>query len=657
MSGETLLRRVWPRVLVALAFLATPLFEYSLLPGYYSAIMHLVPVALAALFLSTRAVVAVAALALAITLYYAVNSPVPLEVKAGRLLAFLTIAYLAIRLAQERERAVRHAREGAARETERRERARLEAVLQQMPSGVMIAEAAAGLVTFANEQVGRIWPRPQARPSGEGKRPPHEGLHHDGVPYAPDEWPLARALDGGEVVVDEEIRFPLPDGTLGTLSASAAPVRDEQGRIVAAVTVLTDVTARRQAEAEREQLLVTLQGLTEKLQEQNEALRAQDAELRWLAKESREQRERAESSAGEATRRAAALRATIDSMVDGVLAYNAEGSVVLANNLAHDLLGLGDRPEARVEELPQRAQLRHLDGRPVLPDETASAHALVGQVVTAQDQIAHNQRTGRDIYVRTNAAPILDDQGRITGAVVVIRDVTELLELDRLKDQFIQVAAHELKTPITIMKGYAQALIRSGQAGSPSQHLMLDAIDRGTDRIEGIINDLLDITKLQTGSLDLTQEQVNLAQLVKEQVDRLALTTTKHWPRLLKAQPVVILGDRHRLEQVVASLLDNAVRYSPEGGDVDVAVETAEGEVRVSVSDQGVGIPAEKQGRIFQRFYRAHTNTPHDYGGMGVGLFIACDIVRRHDGRMWFASEEGKGSTFYFALPMRATSD
>jgi signal transduction histidine kinase len=235
---------------------------------------------------------------------------------------------------------------------------------------------------------------------------------------------------------------------------------------------------------------------------------------------------------------------------------------------------------------------------------------------------------------------------------VVARDVTELTELDRLKDEFISVAAHELKTPIAIMKGYTQALLRTAQQLSPPHRRMLEAIDRGSSRIDGIVKDLLDISRLHLGQLELTRERIDLSELVTEVVDRTALTTTKHRLKLISAEPVVVCGDRDRLEQVLANLLDNAIKYSPRGGDVDVAVTVRDGEAIVSVRDYGVGIPRAKQPHIFQRFYRAHSGTPYDYGGMGVGLYISNEIVARHGGRMWFASEEGGGSTFYFSLPL-----
>jgi signal transduction histidine kinase len=211
------------------------------------------------------------------------------------------------------------------------------------------------------------------------------------------------------------------------------------------------------------------------------------------------------------------------------------------------------------------------------------------------------------------------------------------------------VAAHELKTPVAIMKGYAQALLRTSEEVSPRRRKMLEAVDRGANRIDGIVNDLLDVSRLLAGVLDLSSQRIDLREMVEETVDRMALNAPKH--RLqVKAQPVVVEGDRDRLEQVLANLLDNALRYSPEGGDVVVEVTVKGREAVVSVKDEGVGIPEEKQGRIFERFYRAHTKTPYDYGGMGVGLYISREIVKRHGGRMWFESREGVGSTFAFSL-------
>ncbi len=178
-------------------------------------------------------------------------------------------------------------------------------------------------------------------------------------------------------------------------------------------------------------------------------------------------------------------------------------------------------------------------------------------------------------------------------------------------------------------------------------------------RITSVIEDLLDISQLTAGRLELHVEPIDLPALVQAAVDETAVTAEKHRIRVVKSDPVVVHGDRERLQQVLMHLLENAVKYSPQGGDVDVAVTVAGHEAIVSVMDQGVGIPKEKQSRIFERFYSAHSGTPQDYGGMGIGLFISKEIVARHGGRMWFESppkrpgaKPAKGSVFYFALPL-----
>ena len=233
------------------------------------------------------------------------------------------------------------------------------------------------------------------------------------------------------------------------------------------------------------------------------------------------------------------------------------------------------------------------------------------------------------------------------------RDVSEFVELDRLKDQFLRVAAHELKTPVAIMKGYADVLLRAKEQLPGPARGAIEAIERGALKIDRIVNELLDVSLLLAGKMEMRLERVDLAELVDTVTRRIALTAPRHRLRLVVSQPVVIRADRSRLEQLLGKLLDNAIRYSPRGGDVDVSLELHGGEAIVCVRDRGIGIPADKQRRVFERFYRPHTDTPHDYGGMGVGLYIAREIIARHGGTMSFESKEGEGSVFCFRLPIQ----
>jgi len=363
---------------------------------------------------------------------------------------------------------------------------------------------------------------------------------------------------------------------------------------------------------------------------------------------------RYEGLASVAQRQAAELRAVLDNMPDAVLVSDMEGRITVANEASAKLLGSPGLTEGHdsLVILLEGLRVRHLNNEPFAHEELPLVRALAGEVVPIQDEVIYNPESRRDVYIRTSAAPIRDEEGRIVGALEVARDVSDIIELEQLKDQFISVAAHELKTPLTIMKGYAQALLRTAEDLPPPRRRMLEAINRGSDRIDRIVGDLLEISLLQAGPLKLETERINLAELIEQVADRMALLTIKHNIRLVKAEPIVVQGDRDRIEQVLMNLIDNAIKYSPKGGEIDLAVSVRDREAVVSVADSGVGIPREKQTNVFQRFYSAHTSTPYDYGGMGVGLYISKEIIARHGGRMWFDSEEGKGSTFYFSLPL-----
>lgn len=393
------------------------------------------------------------------------------------------------------------------------------------------------------------------------------------------------------------------------------------GGVERLLAIVRDITERKQAEQERERLLEQIRHLAEQAQA-----------------------------------RAAELKTIIDSIPDVVFVVDAESRLTLINEAATILLGVkaGQALGMSLESFREQLRIRHLDGTPVVADDLPLARALRGETVVMQDDVFYHQTEKRDVYLRSNMAPIRDAKGRIVGAVAVSRDVSELIEVERLKDDFIRVAAHELKTPVAIVKGYAEVLLRSKQAPPDQRQNMLEAIERGADRMDRIIQDLLDISQLELRRLEMKQDRVDLSELVREVVEGIAPTAHKHSLRLRKVAPAVVVGDRQRLEQVVRQLIENAIKYSPNGGDVDVEIDVRDQEVAVSVTDHGIAIPKARQRRIFQRFYRAHAGTPHDFGGMGVGLYLSREIVRQHRGRMWFESEIGQGSTFHFSLPLAA---
>ncbi|MBI2863588.1 MAG: HAMP domain-containing histidine kinase [Chloroflexi bacterium] len=228
--------------------------------------------------------------------------------------------------------------------------------------------------------------------------------------------------------------------------------------------------------------------------------------------------------------------------------------------------------------------------------------------------------------------------------------MTELKEVDRLKDEFISIASHEMKSPVAAAKGFAQLLLkRMRSAGETANELELaERVTRQIDRMAELLEELLDISRIQSGRLALEREDLDLRPLVQEVADRVQMATEGHKLRLTTCDGAKVYADRIRVEQVLTNLLTNAIRYSPTGGQVDMILAVAGCEAQVSVSDRGIGIPHDKQPYVFERFFRAAEGG----GGLGLGLYISRSIVEAHGGRIWLHSQEGKGSTFYFTLPL-----
>ena len=260
-------------------------------------------------------------------------------------------------------------------------------------------------------------------------------------------------------------------------------------------------------------------------------------------------------------------------------------------------------------------------------------------------------------------------QDRVAEATAELQASYEKLqELDKLKSQFLSIASHELKTPITAMSGFVQIAVRRIKrrlgAGRPGEEEwkkeeetlleQLEVVQRQTSKLARLVDELLDVSRIESGRLELRVSDVDLPELTAEVMRRHQLMTTKHELRLTydPEASLSVRGDRDHLEQVLNNLLGNAMKYSPDGGAIDVAVARAgDKEVDFSVRDHGIGIhPAELE-RVFGLFYRSPDRLARDVGGMGLGLYITKEIIDRHNGRIWAESEPGKGTTFHVALP------
>ena len=343
-------------------------------------------------------------------------------------------------------------------------------------------------------------------------------------------------------------------------------------------------------------------------------------------------------------------QAILESIADGVVFHDPQGRVRLVNAAAGQILG------ARPETL-QGQDIRSLLGAFDPAGREAVRLAMETVLKKQQPQSVQTTVQPEDRVVSAHLAPVVTANGEMLGVVTVLRDVTREIEADRAKSEFVSTVSHELRTPMTSIKGYTDLLIM-GTVGelNPQQQHFLEVIKGNADRLTALINDLLDISRIETGRLRLEIQPMQFQDVVSEVISSLrgkaeekGLTLKTEVPEDLP----VVMADRSRITQVLTNLADNAVRYTPEGGKVVVSASVAEATLLVHVRDTGIGISREEQGRIFERFYRSDDPRVQDTEGTGLGLAIVKSLVEMHGGRVWVQSELGKGSTFSFAIPLR----
>jgi len=264
------------------------------------------------------------------------------------------------------------------------------------------------------------------------------------------------------------------------------------------------------------------------------------------------------------------------------------------------------------------------------------------------------RRNGSVVSVGITYAPLMTAKGGVLNIIGIVRDITRFREADVLKDTFISVVSHELKTPVAIIKGYAETLSRpAARRNAQLQEEMLGAITEEADRLARLVDDLLDVSRLQAGGLPFRDvDDVDLRLIAQRVCERYRPQAQNHTLRLdFPDDFPIIRGDPQRLEQALDNFVSNALKYSPRGGEVVIRGEATPAEVVLSVSDQGVGIPLDEQEKIFERFYRVEGPETRAASGAGLGLYLTRAIIKAHGGRCWVQSRPGQGSTFYAALP------
>jgi PAS domain S-box-containing protein len=296
--------------------------------------------------------------------------------------------------------------------------------------------------------------------------------------------------------------------------------------------------------------------------------------------------------------------------------------------------------------------------------------ALKGEIIIRDKE----KSTISDNYYEHNYVPLLNANSEVYAVMVISHDITEnikqmeelrkAIEADKLKSDFIKMASHELKTPVTSIKGYSQLLLTALKEDENNKALSpllikssLISIDKQISRLTRLMSELLDLSKIETGMLELNKETFSLNELAIETVQDVLYSHSKHSINLFHDFWCKVYGDKDRIGQVLINFLTNAIKYSPVFDKIEVWIQQAgKNAVAISVKDSGIGIDKKYHEKIFDRFYRAEDKQEQTYPGFGIGLFIAKEIIQRHDGFISLKSEKGKGSVFTFTVPLAATN-
>ncbi len=268
-------------------------------------------------------------------------------------------------------------------------------------------------------------------------------------------------------------------------------------------------------------------------------------------------------------------------------------------------------------------------------------------------EVTHKRKNGGRVYVLTSMSIIRDDQDKPLGIVAVNRDISDRKKLEQGKDDFIALASHELKTPLTSIKLYADILKQRFEKNDDRKSMeYLSKINTQMSKLLELVSHLLDVSKVQSGKLQYHLEDVSIDNFISQVVHEVQEVTQSHRITIKDRVPATVKIDKDRMRQVIVNILTNAVKYSAKADRIVVGMKKEKPNVVISIQDYGIGIPKELHQKIFERFYQVTDSKGYTYSGMGLGLYIAHEIIIKHGGKLWVESEVGIGSTFFFTLPI-----
>ena len=375
-------------------------------------------------------------------------------------------------------------------------------------------------------------------------------------------------------------------------------------------------------------------------------------------------RQRAEELARQLTVERDRLQQVVDALPEGVIIADSTPRFTLANRTARDILGMdpaGLPMSLADDEMYATFGTRRLDGS-IFPtaDLPLARAALRGERVTGERLLVRNAATGRDTPILANAAPLHDAEGAVGGGIIVFQDIAEIVTGERTRDEFLAAASHDLKSPLTTIRGNAQLARRrlARLAGPDGERVAasLEGIESATARMLRIIDELIEVTRVRIGGrLELHRESIDLAALVRDSAAQQSAAVAQRLRLDVPDTPMIAAVDSGRIERVLANLIGNAAKYSPSPAPIAVRLRHEAGrhgpEAVIAVTDRGIGIPAADLPHIFERFRRAG-NVPPTIQGSGIGLASVRQIVEEHGGTIAVESVEGVGTTFTVRLPL-----
>ena len=345
--------------------------------------------------------------------------------------------------------------------------------------------------------------------------------------------------------------------------------------------------------------------------------------------------------------------------LDAILRHSADGIAILTPDLKIDSINLAlarmtgwsvdDAQGAHHDEVIRWANRD--EGRELSEAVADTWPQNETSVLYVEGDLEHT--SGGTLSAGITYAPLFDGQGKLLNIIANVRDITKFIEAEEAKTTFISVISHELKTPVSVIKGYASTLGRDDvEWDAMTVRNGMTVIEEETNKLAELIDNMLDVSRLQIGTFKLDFGPVGMDQLSEKVAEKFRPQTAGHEIAVdFPPDFPVIQGDARRLSQVLDNLISNAIKYSPEGGKITISGEELTNGVQISVSDEGIGLDPAKQEMIFERFYRVDNALTRDTQGAGLGLYIVRSILEAHGGHIWVESEQGVGTTFSFELP------